>query len=132
VAKKLNRDMMRGPGQLAPARPGHLATVPKNQGARSDLSDENVEQVLREHNLPTDRLIWALDLFEAGIFTSHSHLARGIADCNFPMGKYITSKRRAWTGRAVAGWLHTRPSRPPALLTAQRRQRKVEAAVAGA
>jgi hypothetical protein len=63
VTKKLNRDRMRGPGDLAPARLGRLATVPNpNQGVQSDLSDEGVEQILREHNLPDNRLIWTPDL----------------------------------------------------------------------
>jgi hypothetical protein len=135
VTKKLNRDRMRGPGDLAPARLSRLATVPNpNQGVQSDLSDEGVEQILREHNLPDNRLIWTPDLFEAGIFTSQTQLLRCITDGIFPHGKYITHKRRAWTGREVAVFLHTRPNRPPAALTAQRtgRPRKTETITSGA
>jgi hypothetical protein len=134
VSPKLKRELLQGDGELAPA-PNEPNCPFRNpsRNARSDLSDADVERILREHNLPVDRLLWFGDFSAAKLITSYAHLGCAIKDCGFPPGKYWTHKKRIWTGREIATYIHTRPHEPSAVLTELRRgRRKAAAEIVGA
>jgi hypothetical protein len=113
VSKKLQQDLMRGPGSLSPTphqlTPARRDERPPPTGPPDQLSPEII-LALRQAGLPCDRLILNVDLVRTGIFPKNDrNTIDRMKGIGFPRGFYFRPNRLAYWPADVAKYLIDAP-----------------------